>query len=151
MEILGLPLHPLIIHAVVIFVPLAALGGVAMSFFTAIRRRYGWLVVAFALVGMVSTIVAQQAGEALAATFPQKSAAMSAHIAIGDGLFLPTIILFVGTVVLMVAQRLFEADHPQGKLARWSGLVVTVVGAVVSVVQVVRIGHAGATAVWGGG
>ena len=134
-----------------IFVPLAALGGVAMSFLTAVRKRYGWLVVAFALIGMVSTIVAQQAGEALAATFQQKSAAMSAHIAIGDGLFLWTIILFVGTVVLMVAQRLIDADNPQGKLARWGGAAVTLVGAVVSVIQVVRIGHAGATAVWGGG
>lgn len=151
MEILGLPLHPLIIHAVVIFVPLAALGGLAMSFVASIRKRYGWLVVAFALVGMVSTIVAQQAGEALAATFQQKSAALSAHIAIGDGLFLWTIILFVGTSALMLAQRLLDADHPRGPIARWAGAAVTVVGAVVSVIQVVRIGHAGATAVWGGG
>lgn len=151
MEILGLPLHPLVVHAVVVFVPLAALGGLAMAVSAAVRKRYGWLVVAFALIGMVSTIVAQQAGEALAATFAQKSAAMSAHIAIGDGLFLWTIILFVGTAVLVVSQRLIDADHPQGRLARWGGIIVTVVGAIVSVVQVVRIGHAGSNAVWGSG
>lgn len=151
MELVGLPLHPLIVHAVVIFVPLAALGGIAMSFLTAARTRYGWLVVAFALIGMVSTIVAQQAGEALAATFPQKTAAMSAHISIGDELFAWTIILFVGTVVLMLAQRLVDADHARGGFVRWGGVVVTVVGAVVSFIQVIRIGHAGAAAVWGGG
>ena len=48
MEILGLPLHPLVVHAVVILVPLAALGGIVISAWTAARKRYGWLTVAFA-------------------------------------------------------------------------------------------------------
>ena len=68
MEILGLPLHPLIIHAVVVLVPLAALGGIAISVFTWARKRYGSLVVIGSFGAAVSTYVAQIAGQNFYAT-----------------------------------------------------------------------------------
>ena len=65
MEILGLPLDPLIIHAVVILVPLAALGGIAISVLTWARVRYGSLVVVGAFGAAVTTFIAQIAGQDL--------------------------------------------------------------------------------------
>lgn len=41
---IGLPLHPLVVHATVIFVPLAALGALLMVFVGRLRERYAGLV-----------------------------------------------------------------------------------------------------------
>jgi len=60
------------------------------------------------------------------------------------------IILFVGTVAVMFAQRLIDHQDSRGRIMVIVGGVVTVVMALVSIVQVARIGHSGATAVWGG-
>jgi hypothetical protein len=65
MEILGLPLHPLIVHATVVIVPLAAIGAIAMSLITFVRVRYGELVLLAAIASPVLTWVTQQAGEEL--------------------------------------------------------------------------------------
>lgn len=149
MEILGLPLHPLVVHAVVVLVPLAALGGIVISAWGAARRRYGWLTVAFALAAAVSTFVAQEAGEAFYATFVRHTATMDAHMQIGDQLLLWVVLLFFGSLAVVVAQRLIDQQHPRGRIALIVGGIVTVVTAVISIVQVVRIGHSGAVAVWG--
>lgn len=150
MEIMGLPLHPLVVHAVVILVPLAALGGIVISAWTAARKRYGWLTVAFAAAGAASTFVAQQAGESLAATFTRKTEALQTHMNLGDTLLVWVIILFFGTAAVMLAQRLIDQQNPRGRVALIAGGVITAISAVVSLVQVIRIGHSGSTAVWGG-
>lgn len=149
MEIMGLPLHPLVVHAVVVLVPLAALGGIVISAWGAARRRYGWLTVAFAAAAAGSTFVAQEAGESFAETFARKTELMEAHIAIGGSLLVWVIILFFGTVSVMVAQRLIDQQNARGRVALIVGGVITVVTGVISLVQVIRIGHSGATAVWG--
>ena len=149
MEIMGLPLHPLVVHAVVILVPLAALGGIVISVWTAARVRYGWLTVAFAAAAAASTFVAQKAGEAFAATFARKTEAMETHMNLGGTLLVWVIILFFGTAAVMVGQRLIDQQNPRGRVALIAGGVITAISAVVSLVQVVRIGHSGATAVWG--
>lgn len=149
MEVFGLPAHPLIVHAVVVLVPLAALGGLAISALTSMRLRYGTLVVAGALAGMLSNIAAQLSGPDLAGSLDQLSPAALRHMELGDDLLVWTILLFVGTAVQMVGQRLVDSDRPQGRVVRLAGIVVTVVAAVVATVQTVRIGHAGSYAVWG--
>jgi uncharacterized membrane protein len=149
MEIQGLPLHPLVVHAVVVLVPLAALGGILISLLTKARKRYGSLVLVVAAVAMVSTYVAQLAGQSLYNSLPQRSPLLEFHASIGTGLLLWTLLLFVGIVVLMLAQRLIDQEKPRGKIAWISGAVITIITAVISLVQVARIGHAGSNAVWG--
>lgn len=150
MEIMGLPLHPLVVHAVVVLVPLSALAGIIISAWTAARKRYGWLTVAFAAAAAASTFVAQEAGESFAATFARTTPAMETHINLGGTLLVWVIILFVGTAVVMLAQRMIDQQNPRGRVALIAGGIVTAISAVVSIVQVVRIGHSGSAAVWGG-
>lgn len=151
MTVFGLPLHVLVVHAVVVLVPLAALGGVAISTLTWARLRYGSLVLVGAFGALVSTFVAEQAGEDFQRTsFPQPTPAMATHFAIGGDLLVWVVLLFLGIALVMLAQRLIERNNPHGRLMLLVGIAVTVVCAVVSVVQTVRIGHSGATAVWGG-
>src|SRR5689334_10532250 len=56
----GLPLHPLVVHATVVLVPLAVLGAIVVVLVPAARRRYGSLVVVTAAVATVCTVLAAQ-------------------------------------------------------------------------------------------
>ena len=51
MEINGLPLHPLVVHAAVVFGPLAALTALAYVVLPAWRDRLRWPMVVLALIG----------------------------------------------------------------------------------------------------
>ncbi|MGH3453217.1 MAG: DUF2231 domain-containing protein, partial [Nocardioidaceae bacterium] len=63
-EINGLPLHPLVVHAVVVLVPLLAL--VAVLFLVPrFRRSLRWPMVLLAIVALVSTFVARESGKNL--------------------------------------------------------------------------------------
>jgi uncharacterized membrane protein len=153
MEVFGLPLHPLVVHAVVVFVPLAAIGGLVIAAWKWARLRYGWLVVACALVGAVSTFVAQQAGEDLYADrfAGAASAAINRHVSLGGTLLVWAILLFVGTALVMGGQWLIDRHDRRGNIVIIGGMVITAVCAVASIIQTVRIGHSGSAAVWGSG
>ena len=65
-SILGLPLHPLVVHAVVVLLPLAALGVIALTVVPRWRQRYAALVLIALVVATGSAFVAKESGEALA-------------------------------------------------------------------------------------
>lgn len=150
MTIFGLPLHILMVHAVVVLVPLAAVGGLAVSTMTWARVRYGSLVLVGAFGAAVSTFIAEQAGEAFQRSFSRPTPAMEKHFAIGGQLFIFVLLLFLGVATLQLGQLWVGRNRGRGKLLVIIGAVITVVCAVISIVQVVRIGHSGAFAVWGG-
>lgn len=149
MEILGLPLHPLIVHLTVVLVPLAALGAIVIALLKWARVRYGELVLLAAIAAPVATFVTQEAGEDLERRFTQPSAALLEHEALGGTLIWWTLGLLVGVVALYVGQRLVTTGNSNGRLVLIIGSVLSIGFGIVCIVQVVRIGHAGATAVWG--
>jgi uncharacterized membrane protein len=61
----GVPVHPLVVHAVVVLLPLACLGTLAIAVRPAWRERYGLLVVACAAAATALMPVATSSGEAL--------------------------------------------------------------------------------------
>lgn len=144
----GLPVHPLVVHAVVVLVPLAVLGTIAIAVWPWARRRFGWLVVLVAAVATVSIPVATSTGEGLSGHV-RHTAVLERHMELGDQL-LPF------AIVMFAAALLFQLLHASGRIGRGTAFkvtalvlaVVTVAGAVASGVQVVRIGDAGARAVW---
>jgi len=64
--ILGLPVHPLVVHAVVVLIPLTALGAIAIALVPRWSRRFGVLVVLGALGGTGAAFVAERSGKQLA-------------------------------------------------------------------------------------
>lgn len=151
MEVYGLPLHPLVVHATVVFVPLAALGGIVVSLWTWARDRYGLLVLAAALLGLVATFVAEQSGEQFYDSFPAHSPAMDTHLNIASPLIYWVLGMFVGQVVLMggwfVGRRVQPPSY--ARILHWVGVALSIVFGIISVIWTIRAGHAGATAVWG--
>ncbi|MCG2804966.1 MAG: hypothetical protein L6256_05920, partial [Propionicimonas sp.] len=65
-SIAGLPLHPLVVHFVVVLLPVAALGLILEIIAPKLADRYGWLTILVLAVGTAAAFVSQQAGEALA-------------------------------------------------------------------------------------
>ncbi len=68
MEFNGLPLHPLIVHVVVVFAPLAGLGGIVYALVPRWRWRLRWPLVACAVIAAAAGIVAVQSGQDLETT-----------------------------------------------------------------------------------
>ena len=63
-KIAGIPAHPLLVHAAVVFVPLLALGAVVYGAIPALRFRVRWPVALLAVAGAVSVVAAHKSGEA---------------------------------------------------------------------------------------
>lgn len=61
-EILGLPAHVLVVHAVVVLVPLLALLSAAYVALPRFRARLDWAVAILAVVAPVSAFVAVESG-----------------------------------------------------------------------------------------
>jgi hypothetical protein len=140
-EVIGLPVHPLVVHAAVVLVPLSALGALAVILFAAVRKRYGWLVVWVAVAAAGSAIVAKLSGEALAASLGVGQL-VATHQSYGELMPYPTVSL----ALLLPAALLLEKRSVPG----WRvSAVLSVLAAVAGLVLVGLTGHSGATAVWG--
>ena len=137
----GLPVHALVVHAVVVLVPLAALGATAIAVRRTWRKRYGVLVAAAAALGAVLTPVATSSGEAL----ERRVGDPGTHAALGDQLIWFVIPLLVLVLALVALDR--RGSTGSTVLRVVSALVV--VAALATTVQVVRIGDSGARAAWG--
>ena len=149
MTVFGLPLHPLIVHATVVIVPTAALAVLLATFWPRFRRWASWGPLALALLSVVLVPITSSTGESLEHTLP-RSELIQQHAHLGDQLLPWVIVLAVGAVGLswpLIAR--LRSSLPT--LPRWLTVLVVVivmVGAVGTLVQVLRIGHSGATAAW---
>jgi len=56
--IFGLPVHPLVVHAAAVFIPLSAIGFILVLFSEKIRKTYTPLVLAAVAIAVVSGVVA---------------------------------------------------------------------------------------------
>src|SRR5687768_7287093 len=79
MEINGLPLHPLIVHAVVILGPLAGLTGLAYAFVPKWRWLLRWPLVLLSLVVATTALIAVQAGQSLLDSRPELGPIVADH------------------------------------------------------------------------
>lgn len=142
----GLPVHALIVHAVVVLVPLAALGTLAIAVRPVWRAPYGWLAVGAAAAAVAMTPVATQSGKALA----KRVGDPGQHADLGGQLLWFVIPLLVLALALVLLDRR-QAGAQQPLVSPTAMRVVVglaVIAALATTVQVVRIGDSGARAVW---
>lgn len=147
LEIAGLPLHPLLVHATVVLTPLTAIALAVAALWPAARRRLGLALPIAALVVAVLAPITVFAGESLADTIGRTPMILR-HQALGLMLLPWAIALLPASVLVWWAGRPTESPRP-----RWTKIViatVAVVVAAVTVVLVVLAGDAGARAVWSG-
>ena len=155
----GIPLHPLIVHAVVVLVPLASLMLLVAAVSQRFRHWAGILTPITATVALALVPFATQSGEALEKRV-EASPALEEHTELGDSLIYFVLALTVLAWALWFLDRRARAaattaDAADGAPARVgrSGLmtaviVLSVISVLATTVQVVRIGHSGASASW---
>ncbi|MBE1486867.1 DUF2231 domain-containing protein [Plantactinospora soyae] len=155
-EFMGLPLHPMLIHAVVVFVPLLALVSVAYVALPRFRSRLDWAAVALAVGAPVSAFFAKMSGEELKEVLigrnypPEGIAKIEEHQGYGELTLWWSLGLGVATILLVVltSRRAQARSLPGWVKLVLSGIVVVLAG--ISVYYVYLTGDTGAKTVWEG-
>jgi uncharacterized membrane protein len=152
-QIGGLPVHVLVLHAAVVFVPLLALGAIVYAVMPRWRPRIGWAVLLLAIIAPVVTFVTRESGlkfyERVIArgTSPRGRAILNDHMGFGTKTFWFTLALGVVTLVMVILTLRKPASLPRA--ADLGLAVIMVVLAAICGYYVFRTGDSGAHAVWG--
>ena len=160
MEINGLPAHVLIVHAAVVFIPLAALAALVYALMPRWRWATRLLAVGLGTVAMGAVVAAYFSGKNFKARFGENDIPISddlnRHAERAQVLFWLTIVFFV--IVLLAAWALggpsgLKSDRgARGRhdpLIEWSVTAMVVVFALAEILMTIAVGDAGAGAVWG--
>jgi len=137
--IFGLPVHPLVVHAVVVLTPAAVLGVLAIALRPSWRPTYGPLVIGITAVATLLTPIATESGEALS----ERVGEPEEHAELGSMLVFFMLPLLALAIALWWLDRRDRAASATQVVA-----VLAVVAAVAAGVQIARIGHSGAEATW---
>ena len=142
----GLPVHVLVVHAVVVLTPLAALGAIAIALKPAWRVTYGPLLTLIALVDTILAPIASSSGEAL----EERVGNPGEHAELGE-----LLIWFLIPLTLLIAAMVLAARRPDSSIGKRltggpskaiAGLAI--VAAIATTGMVVWIGDTGARAAW---
>jgi len=145
----GMPAHVLLVHALVVLAPLTAVLEILCALWPTVRRGHMlWLTVVLASVVAVLTPITAEAGEWLYDQAPEHAPALEVHAELGDTMVYVALALAVVALAL-VALWFAERRDSRRTLLRVVVAVVAVLVGIGAVIQVYRIGDAGARAVWG--
>jgi hypothetical protein len=152
----GIPLHPLVVHAVVVLLPLAAVGAIAVAVRPAWRRQLGVPVLLLGIAGVAAVPVAVWSGGYLRAALGGGGPLVEVHAARATTLLPVALVFVVLLAVTVLTGRYADRDEPTrdgsatvGRVALGSGILAALAGLVVTGL-VIWIGHAGSAAVWSG-
>jgi len=156
MEIAGLPLHALVIHAAVVFTPLAVLSALVFALVPRWRYLTRWPTAVLAVVALGSVWLARLSGQSLVEARPELAQLVETHQSRGTVLSWLVILFFV-VVAVAVWSLPGESGFAGGAGARTSRVTAldkvlpaaVVVAALLVLVWVLMTGDAGSRAVWG--
>jgi uncharacterized membrane protein len=149
MSIAGLPLHPLVVHAAVVFGPLAALSAIAYVCIPRYRDQLRWVTVALTVIAFFSIWAAYLTGENFFASdhFDNFSGEALERIQTHES-YAKTLRWIITGFALATGAATWQHNRPPGTL-RTALNVLVVILAVATLVWVGLTGDAGARAVWG--
>lgn len=155
MQVAGLPLHILVVHAAVVFTPLACLFAIVFAVVRRWRWATRWPTAVLTAVTVAAVWLSRVSGNALLAARPALAEIIGVHKARGDQLswivigfavvVLAGVLTLSGTTALASGRGAVES--------RWPGLemplaILLVAAALLTLAWVILAGDAGARAVW---
>ncbi|MDG4786318.1 hypothetical protein O7626_10325 [Micromonospora sp. WMMD1102] len=178
-EFMGIPAHPFLVHAAVVFVPLLALAAVGYAFLPFVRPHLRWVLGLLAVATPVAALMAKLSGDRFLARLesrnrvsPEYVPRLAEHQDLGTNTLYATIALGVLTLalVLLVKPRTaavrpaasVEGDGTEGAAAGGAPAakespvlslvfgVLSLAAAGITLYFVFRTGDTGAQAVWQG-
>jgi glucan phosphoethanolaminetransferase (alkaline phosphatase superfamily) len=165
-EILGIPAHPLLIHAAVVFIPLQVAAAIAYAVVPFTRRYIWWIVLALAVVAPGAAWFAKLSGTALKARLIRNGVVsneflpkIDQHNSFGDmtAYFSTALGVLMLLMVLVITKRPVEGERSTALLPASGNIVVSVLMMVGIIViggftgyYVFRTGDSGAHMIWEG-
>ncbi|MEU1363577.1 DUF2231 domain-containing protein [Micromonospora zamorensis] len=162
-EFMGIPAHPLVLHAAVVFVPLLALLTVGYALVPPIRPHTRWVLGLLAVGAPLAALLAKLSGDAFFERMraanrvtPEFLPTLETHQEFGDITLWATIGLAIVALALVrfVPPRAAETTATDGgrssRLLTPALQVLSLLAAAVTVYYVIRTGDSGAKAVWEG-
>jgi len=153
-SLFGLPGHPLLVHAAVVLVPLAAIGTVVVAFWPAARNRIGWITAVLGVVGFFFAFFAKESGEALLESV-RVTEAVKSHADMGSWGVIGAFLVGGSACTLMLFDQFVKERAKRGlpelSITRPLRTLIGVFAVVLSIfgtVLVVNVGHSGAKATW---
>lgn len=156
-EILGLPAHPLIVHAAVVFGPLLAGAVIAYALVPPFRKYLAWVVLGLGVAGPAALWFAKLSGDAFldrqlkAGAGPEFAAQLVQHADYGEmAAWFGTALGVLAILLVLVVRAASRRPSSTGSQILTYGLAaVAVIAAGFTLFYVVRTGHTGAENVWG--
>lgn len=156
-SVLGLPAHPLIVHAAVIFGPLLAAAVIAYALVPPFRKYVGWAVLGLGVAGPAALWFAKLSGDAFldrqmrAGAGPEFAAKLVEHANFGErAAYYGTALGVLAILLVLVTTAAGRRPSSTGSKALTYGVAALgVIAAGVTLYYVIRVGHTGATNVWG--
>lgn len=140
----GLPVHPLVVHAAVVLVPLVALAALAMSYWPSFSIKYGKPVLILAVIAQLSLFVAKASGEPFEERLGKE---IERHADLGEIAPLTFIPLLV---LLFIRWRMDRSGATVGSpRVRRLVSILLALSAILALVFISLTGHSGAESVWG--
>ena len=140
----GLPVHPLISHAVVVIVPLAAIGALILTFVAKWRTTYSPLVLIAVLLSPISAFIATQSGEALS----ERVGLPKSHSTLGERLSYVVLAFAIVFSIWFAIERSARIRTKVPKILQQAVRVIIPILAAISLVLTFLVGHSGAEATW---
>ena len=156
MEIAGLPLHPLVVHAAVVLTPLAVLLVLAFAVWPKHRWATRWPTAVFTAAAFLSAWAARLSGDSLAESRPGLEEAVHEHAERGEQFAVIVTVLLVVTALgvwTLGGPSALASDRGalQSRVPALDKIlpVALVLVGIAVLVSAVLVGDSGARAVWG--
>lgn len=134
---LGLPLHTLITHVVVVVLPISAIALSLLFFFPKFRKHYFVLTLIGLAISLVSAFIAKQSGEALSV----RVGSPAQHIEWGEKVVIIAGLLFIASLIWYF---MLKKKNKFNVIVGYIAIILAVAALVISYLA----GHSGAKATW---
>jgi uncharacterized membrane protein len=146
----GLPAHVLLVHLLVVLAPLTAVLEVVCALWPAGRRGHlVWLALILAVVTTIFTPITTGAGEWLYDLRRNPDPILREHAERGDTMIYFSVALLIVAIALVALHVAERRSANRRLVARIGVAILAIAVGISSIVQIYRIGDAGAQSVWG--
>ena len=139
----GLPLHPLVVHLVVVVVPMTFAGAVLMAVWPKFSRRFGPLIAIGAGLGIIAAFVAKEAGEQLA----PHVGVTAEHLTWGQRAPLWIYLFGAAVIAFWLVDRGIPANRSRPLWVHVLAGLMVLLG-VIALFMVLEAGHSGSSSLW---
>jgi len=146
-DLFGLPAHPLVVHAAVVLLPLAAIAAIVAAAIPRLRPYYAPVALVLALGATASVGLAQQTGESLQERVPE-TRLVEDHVEMGQTVLPWAVAVTVAAAAATAAPFAMRKREVSARTVTGVLLAASIIVGAGAIYSVAEVGHSGAKATW---